>query len=152
MSRFVLLYILTAGFLTCWAVAEAQYRLHHTGHLLVPDPYLPQLRVTALGLWIFTAVVLVAKENREAASRHQAVQTKKIETSNRKLVEAVSALTEAVLADVDEKKRAEINSMLAEYGIETRKRPSSPDSDNDQSGSQAENLLDFRRRRAPGDH
>jgi hypothetical protein len=152
MHRFVLLYVLTAGFLTGWAVAEAQYRLHHTGHLLVPDPYLPQLRVTALGLWIFTTVILVAKQNRDAAIQHQDEQTEHILQSNRKLVEAVAALTNAVLADVDEKKHAEINSMLAEYGIDTSDRPASSNEENDQGNPQDENLIDIRRHHAPGDH
>jgi hypothetical protein len=119
MSRFVLIYVSSAAFLTAGSVTEAQYRVTHAGYLLVPDPYLPLIRACAVALWVIAVVAVVARENRSAAAAHQVLQTRQIEDSNRKLVEAVTALTDAVLSDVDQRKRAEINSMLAEYGIDS---------------------------------
>lgn len=151
MPRFVLICVGAAAFLTSWSVTEAQYRVTHSGHLLIPDPYLPLLRAAAISLWIIMALAVVARENRTAAARHQAMQTAQIEKSNRKLVEAVTKLTEAVLSDVDQRKRAEINSMLEEYGIDTDKDQEKTPGSNTQ-GRDQQNLISFRQRqRSSGD-
>ncbi len=150
MSRFVLIYVGCAAFLTAWSITEAQYRVTHTGYLFVPDPYLPLLRSAAFALWIITALAVVAKENRTAAAANQAAQTQQIEDSNRKLVEAVTSLTEAVLSDVDQRKREEINSMLEEYGIDTGTNSRS-ETDHYSQDTLPLNLVDFRRHRSSGD-
>lgn len=151
MHRFVLAFVATAAFLTAWAITEAQYRVHQPGHLLIPDPYLPLLRITALGLWLIAAVAVAAKHNRDAAARYQALQTGQIQASNRYLVEAVTMLTDAVLSDVDQKKRVEIEKMLDDYGIDTKSGQENvtrrPTTECDQ-----QNMIEFqRRKRSTGD-
>lgn len=151
MHRFVLAYVGIAGFLTAWAITEAQYRVHQPGHLVVPEPYLPLLRITALGLWLLAALAVAAKQNREAAARFQALQTGQIQASNRYLVEVVTSLADAVLSEVDQQKRAEIKKMLDEYGIDTE---SGHENGNGRPATECdhENLIDFRQRqRSTGD-
>jgi hypothetical protein len=153
MSRFVLIYVGCAAFLTAWSITEAQYRVTHTGYLFAPDPYLPLLRGGAFALWIITVLAVVARENRNAAAANQAAQTQQIENTNRKLVDAVRTLTEAVLSDVDQRKRAEITSLLAEYGIDTdeKGRARIDEFDPYSQDTLPLNLIEFRRHRSSGD-
>lgn len=151
MHRFVLLYVGTAGFLTAWAVTEAQYRMNQPGHLVVPDPYLPLLRIAALGLWLIAALAVAAKQNRDAAARYQALQTGQIQASNRYLVEVVTNLADAVLSEVDQKKRTEIKKMLDECGIDTESGQANV-MDRSATECDRENLIRFRQRqRSTGD-
>lgn len=151
MHRFVLIYVGAAAFLTAWAVTEAQYRVVHLGYLLIPEPYLPLLRVAALGLWITAVLALAAKQNRDAAAHYQDLQTGHIQASNRYLVEAVTLLADAVLADVDQKKHAEIKEMLDEYGIDTNSEPRNGNAIQPRKRDR-QNLIKFRQsQRSTGD-
>jgi len=74
----------------------------------------------------------------------------RIAESNERLVAIVRECTDALLRDANERKREEINSMLAEYGIDAQ-----PNNETESGASTQENdpqnLLSFRKQRSSGD-
>lgn len=157
MHRFVLLFVGVAALLSGWAIAEAQVRTNGWEQLFASDPYLPVIRTTSLGLWLIAAMSVATREVRRSMAIRQAehadriiAANRQVAESNEKLVEIVKECAEALLRDADQRKRAEINSMLAEYGIP----PQSSDkkiTDMPTQESDPQNLLSFRRHRTSGD-
>jgi hypothetical protein len=154
MHRFVLVFVGVAALLSGWAIAEAQVRTNGWDQLFASDPYLPVIRTTALGLWMIAAMSVATKEVRRSMAIRQAQHADRIiaanqhvAESNRELVKIVRECADALLQDAGERKRAEINSMLAEYGIDTHKDQESPVT----HSLDRQNLLSFRRQRSSGD-
>jgi hypothetical protein len=157
MHRFVFLFVAAAALLSAWGIAEAQVRTNGWDQLFAPDPYLPVIRMTGLGLWLIAAMSVATKEVRRSTAVRQAehadriiAANQRIAESNEKLVEIVKECSEALLRDADERKRAEINSMLSEYGISVKSRNESITDDTTQEFA-PENLISFRRQRTSGD-
>jgi hypothetical protein len=156
MHRYVLLFVGVAAALSIWAIAEAQVRTAGIDQLFAPDPYLPVIRTTSLGLWIMAAMSVATREVRWSMAKRQAEQVDliveahhQVIAKNAQLVKIVTGCTEALLQDVDQKKRDEINSMLNEYGIDTTGeslKKAEPPTENEST-----NLLAFRRYRSSGD-
>jgi hypothetical protein len=159
MHRFVLLFVGVAALLSGWAIAEAQARTNGWDQLFASDPYLPVIWSTSLGLWILAAVAVATREVRRSMARQQAEQTERIIAANRqivesneKLVEIVRECADALLRDADQRKREEINSMLAEYDIPTKSRNEKvTDVGGSTQNRDPQNLISFRRQRTSGD-
>jgi hypothetical protein len=154
MHRFVLFFVGVAALLSAWAIAEAQVRTNGWDQLFASDPYLPVIRTTSLGLWMLAAMAVATREVRRSMAIRQAQHADRIieanqhvAESNRELVKIVRECADALLQDAGERKRAEINSLLSEYGIDT---------DKDQESVvthtlDRQNLISFRRHRSSGD-
>lgn len=155
MHRFVLVFVGVAALLSGWAIAEAQVRTNGWDQLFASDPYLPVIRTTALGLWLIAAMSVATREVRRSMAIRQAQHADRIieanqqvATSNRELVKIVRECADALLQDAGERKRAEINSMLAEYGLQNEKDQETCVTHN----VDPQNLLSFRRQqRSSGD-
>lgn len=157
MHKFALILVGIAVLLTAWAIAEAQVRTIGMEQLFAPDPYLPVIRTTSLGLWIMAAMSVATREVHTFMAKRQADQIDliveahhQVLAKNTQLVKIVASCTDALLQDVDQKRRAEINSMLKEYGIDTDSDSSEKEDLNDQE-TETPNLLPFRRYRSSGD-
>lgn len=158
MHKFVLAFVGVAALLSAWAIAEAQVRTLGMGPLFAADPYLPVIRTTSLGLWLIAAMAVATREVRRSMAARQAEQTariieanKKVVDANYKLVKIVRECADALLRDVDQRKRAEINSMLEEYGIETGSEGGSVTPQNRTPVCDQQNLISIRRHRSSGD-
>lgn len=157
MHKFVLLFVGVAALLSGWAIAEAQVRTVGMSQLFASDPYLPVIRTTSLGLWLIAAMAVATREVRRSMTTKMAEQTTQIIEANRKIVDAnhklvkiVTECTDALLNDVDQRKREEINSMLEEYGIETGSEGGNVTPARTHV-CDPQNLLSFRRHRTQGD-
>lgn len=143
MHRFslVIVFAICAAGASTISILEAVTRHNGQPYLIVPDAYLSILRFTALGLWMLFGMAVATRVVRRTIAKHLARQTERITA-------VVQVCVDAVLSDVEQKKVADIDGMLKEYGIDTSTVKRTGTS-TDVAGSI--NLLEFRSRKPGGD-